>query len=111
MPLVIQVRVSNDGDPYCIPDPGKMKIKDKQGNVDKEIQWHYGQGEFSIRFDDELDSPFEDGTFEKTSEGGWIRTIVNDHANPAGYVYSVEILETSEQKPLKAADPGLIIKP
>jgi len=108
MPLVIQVKVK-DGDIYCKPDPGKMKIKDEHGNVDKELQWHYGQGEFSIKFDDELDTPFEDGTFEKRSEGGWINTIVKDHDDKAGYVYEVSE-ESSAGQPLKA-DPGLIIKP
>jgi hypothetical protein len=107
--LVIQVKLV-DGDLICKPDPGRKKISDSQGNKNLEIKWHWNEGEFSVIFEKDLDSPFEDGTYEKASEGGWITANVKEHTETTGYVYEVKTSGTSGKKPLEL-DPGLIIDP
>jgi hypothetical protein len=109
-PLIIQVRKTADNELYCRDDPATKIITDKHGNKNVEIQWHADEnvGEFRIVF--ELDTPFNDNSFEKTSTGRWIREEVRMHHTTIGYVYSVHPAQASEQR-LKGSDPGLIIKP
>ena len=76
---------------------------------DYDLHWHWPHGEFFIRFEKDLDTPLEDGTYEKESTDHWIKTKVKIHEDTKGYVY-----EVGEKNPVgeqKKADPGLIVDP
>jgi hypothetical protein len=108
-PLRIEVIKKPNGEIIVKPDPARKKISDPHGNKDFTLDWHYAHGEFIIKFEEDLESPFEDGAFVKESDDRWIRTTIKKHDVQKKYDY--EIVEQNPVGEQKASDPGLIIDP
>jgi hypothetical protein len=106
MPVPIEVKITQDGDVYCVPDPAPMS---KGATPDKRFKWTCKAGEFTLKVEEP--SPFENSKkdFDSADDppGKQIFARVKDDAEGA-FVYTVEVKVSSGKK---IGDPGLIIKP
>jgi len=102
MPDNVQVRVSQNGDIYCKPDPHPMIH-----HTERMIRWHSNQIEFEIKFLN--GSPFVTGEEILVSTNKW--TVEKEVKQPDeggmdAYVYEVREQNSTRQ----ATDPGLIVR-
>jgi hypothetical protein len=106
MPVPIEVKITQDGEVYCVPDPAPMS---KGATPDKRFKWTCKAGEFTIKVEDP--SPFEElkKDFRSADDppGRQLFLKVKDDALGA-FVYTVEVTVSSRRV---TGDPGLIIKP